>query len=199
MATTPTPHLQPSHRHHHPGHSQHPFPRRSFSNQQQTDRPPPYPRSSRTASHVASSNLGLQEAQSQVLSFLFTIPDSSEAYTPQRQNNGDTNPRAPDSNPDHGTDATNQWLEQQVQLLHQEVTTLNTMTTRLAPPPVIPVPPASPQPLPPLSPRYQPFQAWDDNHINWDDLEWKEDKYCGQVYHYAITGPDHARRFVGIS
>ncbi|PFH44592.1 hypothetical protein AMATHDRAFT_11416 [Amanita thiersii Skay4041] len=39
------------------------------------------------------------------------------------------------------------------------------MTTRLAPPPVIPIPPASPQPLPPLSPRYQPFQAWDDDHV----------------------------------
>ncbi|PFH45177.1 hypothetical protein AMATHDRAFT_9829 [Amanita thiersii Skay4041] len=96
-------------------------------------------------------------------------------------------------------DTTNQWLEQQIQLLHQEVTTLNTITTQLAPPPVIPIPPASPQPLPPLSPRYQPFQAWDDDRINWDNLEWKEDKYCGQVYHYAITGPDHARRFVGIS
>ncbi|PFH44725.1 hypothetical protein AMATHDRAFT_11057 [Amanita thiersii Skay4041] len=67
-----------------------------------------------------------------------------------------------------------------------------------APPPVIPIPPASPQPLPPLSPCYQPFQAWDDDCINWDDLEWKEDKYCGQVYCYAITGPDHAHRFVGI-
>ncbi|PFH45470.1 hypothetical protein AMATHDRAFT_9172 [Amanita thiersii Skay4041] len=55
------------------------------------------------------------------------------------------------------------------------------MTTQLAPPPVIPIPPASPQPLPPLAPRYQPFQAWDDDRINWDDLEWKEDKYCGQV------------------
>ncbi|PFH45889.1 hypothetical protein AMATHDRAFT_8517 [Amanita thiersii Skay4041] len=58
-------------------------------------------------------------------------------------------------------DATNQWLEQQLQSLHQE--------------------------------------AWDDDHINWDDLEWKEDKYCGQVYHYAITGPDHAHCFIGIS
>ncbi|PFH45279.1 hypothetical protein AMATHDRAFT_9582 [Amanita thiersii Skay4041] len=44
-------------------------------------------------------------------------------------------------------DATNQWLEQQLQSLHQEVTTLNAMTTQLAPPPVIPVPSASPQPL----------------------------------------------------
>ncbi|PFH46479.1 hypothetical protein AMATHDRAFT_7754 [Amanita thiersii Skay4041] len=55
-------------------------------------------------------------------------------------------------------DATNQWLEQQFQSLHQEVTTLNAMTTQLAPPPVIPIPPASPQPLPPLSPHYHPFQ-----------------------------------------
>ncbi|PFH44747.1 hypothetical protein AMATHDRAFT_10991 [Amanita thiersii Skay4041] len=96
-------------------------------------------------------------------------------------------------------DATNQWLEQQLQSLHQEVTTLNAMTTRLAPLPVIPIPPVSPQPSPPLSPRYHPFQAWDDNHTNWENLEWKEDKYCGQVYHYAITGPDHACHFIGIS
>ncbi|PFH45502.1 hypothetical protein AMATHDRAFT_9116 [Amanita thiersii Skay4041] len=87
-------------------------------------------------------------------------------------------------------DATNQWLEQQVQSLHQEVITLNAMTTQLAPPPVIPIPPASPKPLPPLSPCYHPFQAWDDDQINWDNLDWKEDKYCG---------PDHARRFVGLS
>ncbi|PFH53213.1 hypothetical protein AMATHDRAFT_1289 [Amanita thiersii Skay4041] len=77
-------------------------------------------------------------------------------------------------------------------------TTTSIIASR-APPPIIPIPPASPQPLPPLSPHYQPFQAWDDNHINWDDLEWKEDKYCGQVYQYAITGPDHAHRFVGLS
>ncbi|PFH45628.1 hypothetical protein AMATHDRAFT_8892 [Amanita thiersii Skay4041] len=131
---------------------------------------------------------------------------ANEALSLQHQNNGDTNPQAPDVNPDHGN-ATNQWLEQQLQSLHQEVTTLNAMTTRLAPPPIIPVPPASPQPLPPaspqslplLSPHYHPFQAWDDDHIIWENLEWKEDKYCGQVYCYAITGPDHAHCFVGIS
>ncbi|PFH44713.1 hypothetical protein AMATHDRAFT_11091 [Amanita thiersii Skay4041] len=202
MAITPTPHLRSSHRHHYLGHSQHPLPHRPPPNQQQANRPPPYTRSNRAASYVAPPNLGLQEAQSQILLFLLAIPDTSEAYSPQRQNNRDTSPQAPDVNPDHGSttaDTTNQWLEQQVQLLHQEVTTLNAMTTRLAPPPIIPIPPASPKPLPPLSPRYQPFQAWDDDHINWDDLEWKEDKYCGQVYCYAITGPNHARRFVGIS
>ncbi|PFH45158.1 hypothetical protein AMATHDRAFT_9874 [Amanita thiersii Skay4041] len=76
---------------------------------------------------------------------------------------------------------------------------LQQMPQTNAPPPVIPIPPVSPQPIPLPSPRYQPFQAWDDDCINWENLEWKEDKYCGQVYHYAITGPDHARCFVGIS
>ncbi|PFH45451.1 hypothetical protein AMATHDRAFT_9209 [Amanita thiersii Skay4041] len=85
-------------------------------------------------------------------------------------------------------DTTNQWLEQQIQLLHQEVTTLNTMTSQLAPPPVIPIPPVSPQAVPLPSPRYQPFQAWDDDRINWENLEWKEDKYCGQLARLIFKG-----------
>ncbi|PFH47331.1 hypothetical protein AMATHDRAFT_6834 [Amanita thiersii Skay4041] len=86
MAPIPTTHTQLPHGHHHSSHPQHPLPCHPYSNQH----------------YVVPPNLGLQEAQSQVLSFLFTIPDTSEALPPQHQNNGDTHPQAPNLNSDHG-------------------------------------------------------------------------------------------------